>query len=272
MKKILLATFVALAVVFGFFALACAEVNMFGTGSACISALSSGTGTPYVPKHLGLHSKDPVNNSTRVARELETDACVRMKTTAGVQWVIQPKGTVLRWNVNQDGSLSEPYARDDCGNPINGISYPMAAAQQPQGPTSRDIQAVPPQQQVVEQQYVPPQYREVRAGVRVGFLGFFGLEASTNDNPPQLCAFGCPPPTYVSGGGYPVGVAYAGGVAYTGSYVYTGSGYRSHGGGHGGYRPHPRYSPPPVYGVPPGGHTGQVYVGTIGGGNTGRAR
>jgi len=37
-----------------------------------------------------------------------------------MQWVIQKKGTVLRWNVNTDGSLGQPYARDDCETQSRG--------------------------------------------------------------------------------------------------------------------------------------------------------
>jgi len=293
MKKFALTTLLVVAMLlFAFSASVNAEINMFGTGPACISALVSGNGVPYIPQHFGLNSNDPVNGSTRVARSLETDACVRMKTTAGVRWVIQKKGDVLRWNVNANGSLGQPYARDDCGNPINEISYPSSPGSQgPQGGTPYKlqigdrsaVQSDPEQREYRdEQRIIPPQARKVRAGVNAGFLGFWGLEASSDDSLPQLCVAGCPS-AYVGGAAPVVGVAYTGGYVSTGSYAYTGGGY--YGGRHHHYNRHPpqhhRYQPP--RGIPPGGHTGPARLGGIppggntgggnrGGGGTGRAR
>lgn len=120
------------------------EPKFFATQAACESALVSGGFVPYEPKFFGLNKKNPTNGTTKVVAKLEADACLHMLTTvktngSNMQWVVQLTGTSLRWDdVNTDGNLEQPYARDDCGNPIDGISYgpPPVIPTKPVAPTA----------------------------------------------------------------------------------------------------------------------------------------
>lgn len=103
-----------------------AQPNIFPSREQCEAAFLSGTYSVYEPKFFGLKETNPVDGKTKITNPLESSACVGMLTTAGKKWVVQTEGTILRWNVNADGSLGTPYSRDDCGNPIFGISYPTA--------------------------------------------------------------------------------------------------------------------------------------------------
>ena len=111
---------------------------MFETQESCDSALHSGNFTYYEPKYFGLKDKNPVNGTTKVRAPLETDECIPMLTVSGWKHVVQKTGTMMRWDVNPDGSLTL-YARDDCGNPARRrknsttTSTPVAGPQGPQG-------------------------------------------------------------------------------------------------------------------------------------------
>ena len=146
--------------------------NMFSSKSTCNTALVSGNYVVYEARYFGLKDKNPVNGKTTKVAPLEADACVHMLTTAGMQWVVQPKGMMMRWNVGTDGSL-KLYARDDCGNPADELSFPFletgethvlqtqASSQQSGSSSSSSVVVVvneePRQQQPVY--YPQPEYK-----------------------------------------------------------------------------------------------------------------
>lgn len=100
--------------------------NVFPTKAACEAAMKSGNFRYYEPKFLGLKSREPIDNNTRVRVPLETDQCVDMQVVGGRRFVVQKEGTKFRAHVLPDGSLSL-YARDDCGNRVYGAVFPAPA-------------------------------------------------------------------------------------------------------------------------------------------------
>lgn len=206
MKKLFLATLVATVLLYSAFANA-EKQRFFGNDKAkCENSLPTKDFTSYEPKYFGLKGKNPVNGTTIVAAPTERDLCAHMLTTAGWQWVGQEIGTVLRWEA-KDGVLIRPIARDDCGNPIDGISYgpPATPTSQPaqklaQNMTQSQVVTqpasttptvimvnVPAQQPAPATQ--PQQYEDPCArhgvGVDVGPFGFIGFTAGPICNPPS---------------------------------------------------------------------------------------
>lgn len=103
---------------------AIAAPSFFSTQNECEKAVIAGRYEVYPPRYFGNRGKDPVDGVTRIAAPTEFTACVHMKTMTGKkEWVVQAPGTMLRFHVASDGSLT-PYARHDCGNEIDKISYP----------------------------------------------------------------------------------------------------------------------------------------------------
>lgn len=97
--------------------------TMFPSRGTCVMAMESGNFNFYEPRYFGNRRWNPSNGMTKVVAPLEADVCLHMVTTSGWQWIIQRAGTLLRWNINAEGSRV-PYARDDCGNAIDEIAYP----------------------------------------------------------------------------------------------------------------------------------------------------
>jgi hypothetical protein len=126
--------------------------NIFPSKDQCATALLSGRYEVYEPKFFGLKETNPVDGKTKVLAPIESKACVKMLTAGGEQWVIQVEGTVFRWKANPDGSLGTPYARDDCGNPISEIYYPVASQMVVEKSATQPvvIQVTQTQSQVVE--------------------------------------------------------------------------------------------------------------------------
>lgn len=138
-----------IALVFGVFmalvmnaSVAQAAPSRFNTQDECEKAVTAGRYEVYPPRYFGNHKKNPVDGVTRIAAATEFVACVHMKTMTGKkEWVVQAPGTMLRFNVTSDGSLT-PYARHDCGNEIDGISYPQAPPpEQPVAPAREERKA-----------------------------------------------------------------------------------------------------------------------------------
>ncbi|HEV7702387.1 MAG TPA: hypothetical protein VGO63_03030 [Candidatus Paceibacterota bacterium] len=119
MKKFVF-VIVLLSAIFGLSAAVSAQSkpDKFSSKASCEAALTSGNYTVYEPKYFGLKDKNPVNGTTRITAPLETTECLEEFTVVGSRWVVQNAGTMMRWNVNPDGTLSL-YARDDCGNPAS---------------------------------------------------------------------------------------------------------------------------------------------------------
>ncbi len=104
---------------------AMADGDMFDSEEECVKTLLSDDFSFYEPKYFGLKNKNPVNGTTKVVAPLEQDACVYMLTVSGKKWVPQSDGTEFRFEKDANGNLKTvPYARNDCGNPVYGISYP----------------------------------------------------------------------------------------------------------------------------------------------------
>jgi hypothetical protein len=134
-----------------------AQQNIFPSRDECATALLSDNYTTYEPKYFGLKDKDPVDGKSKILAPLESKACVHMLTTGGKQWVVQVEGTEMRWNANKDGSLGSPYARNDCGNPIYGIYYPVKPEPVKEVATPTPQVAEAPTPQVVEEkEQLPP--------------------------------------------------------------------------------------------------------------------
>lgn len=98
--------------------------KMFDDKEACGAAMKTREYIYYEPTYFGLKNKNPVDGKTRRAVQMESDGCVEMLTVSRRKWVVQKEGTTLRWNTEEDGTLKEPYARDDCGNAVYAIHYP----------------------------------------------------------------------------------------------------------------------------------------------------
>lgn len=122
-----------------------AAPNMFPSKEAAVAALRSGNFTAYEPQYFGLKGLNQVNGTTKVAVPLEADAVVYMLTTAGWQWVIELRGTMFRWNVGLDGTVT-PYALDVCGNSAKEVYYPPAPEPPPPppGPEVKVVEPPPP--------------------------------------------------------------------------------------------------------------------------------
>ncbi|MEK7581889.1 MAG: hypothetical protein AAB488_00980 [Patescibacteria group bacterium] len=112
-----------------------AEKNMFDNERECNIArelIALGDYDYYEPKYFGLKGNNPVDGKSTVAAPIERDWCYKMLTVSGEKWVVQKSGTVLLFHKNADGTLGEPYAREDCGNPIYSVaeedSKPVAEA------------------------------------------------------------------------------------------------------------------------------------------------
>lgn len=87
----------------------------FASAESCLKALESGTAKFYTPSFRSNHKP------LRAGEEkvgLESDACVRMYTVRGFEWVAQKEGTemVLKGK--------EIVRRWDCGNAITDVRYP----------------------------------------------------------------------------------------------------------------------------------------------------
>jgi hypothetical protein len=121
MKKMIALVFALVA--FGFCAPVSAQSNTFDIEGECLAALTAPNGVAfYKPSDLRGTGKMPVDGKVHVLIPLTRDACVHMATTQGWKFVPQPFGTAFRAQ-RKDGMLVI-YARDDCGNPVDGISYP----------------------------------------------------------------------------------------------------------------------------------------------------
>lgn len=100
------------------------QPRLFDTPDLCINALVSGQFEYYLPTDLRGTGVNPADGKKNILLPLPRDGCVHMKTAGGImEWVPQKEGTALRWRREQDGVLV-PYARDDCGNPVDGVVYP----------------------------------------------------------------------------------------------------------------------------------------------------
>ncbi|MDP3958301.1 MAG: hypothetical protein Q8Q36_02460 [bacterium] len=97
--------------------------KMFATKEACYEALRvTRNFSYYEPRFFSWKNKNPVDGTSKIVAPIEADRCVRMLTTSGIQWVVQREGTLFRWHaVNGAISSPVPYARDDCGNPVDDI-------------------------------------------------------------------------------------------------------------------------------------------------------
>lgn len=104
--------------------------NTFTTLAACNGAMQSGDFRYYEPRYFGLNAKNPVNGVDRIRVPLESAQCIRMLVVGGEKYVAQREGTYFRAYRLPDGSL-QLYARDDCGNPVYGVTIapPLQPAQ-----------------------------------------------------------------------------------------------------------------------------------------------
>jgi len=112
------------ALCLGSFAQAEAQVKttFFGTDTgACLQALRNGEFSYYTPVDTSGRGKNLATGPNRKLAPLEADACVRMKTTAGWQIVVRPKGSIMRWELVN--GVWEVYADDTCGNNANEVTY-----------------------------------------------------------------------------------------------------------------------------------------------------
>lgn len=128
----------------------------FRSAEDCSRAVRSGEFEYYTPRFYGNHVRNPADGVTKVVASLPEVACVYEHTVYGVPgrpmvWVAQKKGDRFRFQKNPDGSLeSVPYAREDCGNLVRGITYPLSKQVEPP-----PVQVPPPPQQ-------PPQPAQVQ--------------------------------------------------------------------------------------------------------------
>ncbi len=129
--------------------------NTFSTLAACNGALQSGEFRYYEPRYFGLNAKNPVNGVDRIRVQLESAQCIRMLVVGGEKYVAQREGTYFRAYRLPDGSL-QLYARDDCGNPVYGVTI---------APPLQPVQIVPSYQEVpqrtIELQSSPKPERRV---------------------------------------------------------------------------------------------------------------
>lgn len=95
--------------------------NTFSTLVACNGAMQSGEFRFYEPRYFGLNAQNPVNGIDRIRVPLESPQCIQMLVVGGVKYVAQREGTYFRAYRLPDGSL-QLYARDDCGNPVYGVT------------------------------------------------------------------------------------------------------------------------------------------------------
>ena len=96
----------------------------FESEGECKTALISGAFRFYEPTDLRGTDRLPVDGKVHVLVPLPRNACVHMMTTGGkMEWVPQREGTAFRAQ-RVDGMLVI-YARDDCGNEVDGVSYPV---------------------------------------------------------------------------------------------------------------------------------------------------
>ena len=103
--------------------------SVFASKEECGAAYKSRNFSYYVPTHLGMTEKKPVDGITTKAYALERDTFADMLVFGNrFAWVILEEGTVCRYNLLPDGSpFPEPYAHHACGNPIKSIGYPTAS-------------------------------------------------------------------------------------------------------------------------------------------------
>ena len=89
----------------------------------CIAALESEQYRIYVPENFDGTWRNPLDNKVHFRVWLNRDACVRMTIETGrMEWVPQKADTVFR--ATRVSGIVKVYARDDCGNGADAISYP----------------------------------------------------------------------------------------------------------------------------------------------------
>lgn len=114
----------------------------FKSAKDCSVAVRSGGFVYYTPRYYGNRGRNPADGVTKVVASLPEVACVLEYTKYGVFWVAQKEGDLFRFYKKSDGSLEEvPYAREDCGNPVKGITYPLTKKEVP---PATSVQSPPP--------------------------------------------------------------------------------------------------------------------------------
>lgn len=99
----------------------------FVSAEACAVAMRSGEFEYYTPRFYGNRERNPADGVTKVVAPLPEAGCLLEYTAYGVFWVAQKEGDLFRFYKKADGTLEDiPYAREDCGNPVKGITYPFS--------------------------------------------------------------------------------------------------------------------------------------------------
>lgn len=119
--------------------------SVFATKEEASAAYASGNFTFYVPTHLGMTEKRPVDGVKTKAFALERDTLALLLVFGNrFAWVVLQEGTVCRYELASNGQpQATPYAHHACGNPIKAVAYPAAKVVQPVASAPAPVAAQP---------------------------------------------------------------------------------------------------------------------------------
>ncbi len=150
MKKIAIVAIVVAAI-----AALCAPVcaQTYGNNKdECLSALADPGVKFYRPQDLHGTGRMPVNGTSQVLMSFPHPVCAHMATGQGVvQWVAQEPMVAFRAQPNKDG-LMVIYSRNDCGNAVDEIAYPIPT------PATTVVASTPPPQPIVINNTFSPEF------------------------------------------------------------------------------------------------------------------